>query len=183
MMPSDDKTISYQIMKFDKNDHDRTNFNCGFKPIDNFLKSSISGHIKNDMISVWVATERDKKDVIGFYTLGAMAVRARHAMPKWQRLNIPDIPVIYIKALAVTKAYQGQNIGTALLMNALRRCVDIADQMGAAAVVLDVLRDSFYEKRMSFYAEFGFRSLEDPDNVDRLFLPMADIRASMDVSR
>ena len=167
------------IAKFDKALHDRSAFSCGFGPIDNFLKSSLSDQIKNGMIAAWIATAKDDPAVLGFYTLGALAVRANLGPGKWQRSGVPDIPVIYIRAVAVRNDMQGQGLGTALLIDAMTRCLGIADQMGAAAIVLDVLKDDQFERRWGFYEDLGFRPLGDPDNPRRVYIPIADIRATL----
>ena len=39
------------IAKFDKALHDRSAFSCGFAPIDNFLKSSLSDQVKDGMVT------------------------------------------------------------------------------------------------------------------------------------
>jgi len=167
------------IAKFDKALHDRSAFSCGFRPIDNFLKSSLSGQIKAGMVQAWIATADEDPAVLGFYTLGAMAVRASLGPKAWQRAGVPDIPVIYIRAVAVRADMQGKGLGTALLVDAMRRCLRIADQMGAAAIVLDVLEDEHFERHWKFYAELGFRPLGDPNNPHRVFIPMADVRATL----
>jgi len=125
------------IAKFDKALHDRSAFSCGFGPIDNFLKSSLSDQVKDGMVTARIATADGDSAVLGFYTLGAMAVRAEFGPKKWQRARIPDVPVIYIRAVAVRDDMQGKRLGTALRVDAMGRCLGIADQMGAAAVVLD----------------------------------------------
>jgi GNAT superfamily N-acetyltransferase len=167
------------IAKFDKALHDRSAFSCGFGPIDNFLKSSLSDQIKAGMVAAWIATSGDDPDVLGFYTLGAMAVRANLGPKKWQRTGVPDIPVIYIRAVAVREDMQGKGFGTALVVNAMRRCLRIAEEMGAAAIVLDVLKDDRFERRWRFYEQLGFRPLGDPDNAVRVFIPMANVRATL----
>lgn len=167
------------VAKFDKSLHDRSAFSCGFTPIDNFLKSSLSDQIKAGMVTAWIATDGNDPAVLGFYTLGAMAVRPNLGPKKWQRTGVPDIPVIYIRAVAVREASQGLGLGTALVIDALKRCLAIADQMGAAAITLDVLHDNHFNRRWKFYAELGFQPLEDPDNPHRVFIPMADVRASL----
>lgn len=180
-MPS--KSLAYQpalvIAKFDKALHDRSAFSCGFGPIDNFLKSSLSDQIKSGMVAAWIATAEDDQAVLGFYTLGALAVRANIGPGKWQRAGVPDIPVIYIRAVGVHTDMQGQGLGTALLIDAMTRCLGIADQMGAAAIVLDVLKDDQFEKRWRFYEGLGFKPLCDPDNPQRVYIPMADVRATL----
>jgi GNAT superfamily N-acetyltransferase len=172
-------TPALTIAKFEKALHDRSAFSCGFAPIDNFLKSSLSDQIKDGMVAAWIATDGDDPAVLGFYTLGAMAVRANLGPKKWQRAGVPDIPVIYIRAVAVREASQGMGLGTALVIDALKRCLEIADQMGAAAITLDVLQDNHFDRRWNFYAELGFQPLGDADNPHRVFIPMADVRASL----
>ena len=172
-------TPALTIAKFDKALHDRSAFSCGFAPIDNFLKSSLSDQIMAGMVTAWIATAGDDPAVLGFYTLGAMAVRANLGPKKWQRAGIPDIPVIYIRAVAVHENSQGMGLGTALVIDAMRHCLEISDQMGAAAITLDVLQDDHFERRWKFYAELGFQHLEDPDNPHRVFIPMADVRATL----
>lgn len=167
------------IARFDKALHDRSAFSCGFAPIDNFLKSSLSDQIKAGMVTAWVATADGDRSVLGFYTLGALAVRANLGPKTWQRARVPDVPVIYLRVVAVREDMQGQGLGTALMIDAMRRCLAIAEQMGAAAIVLDVLDDDHFERRSSFYAELGFQPLGDPDNAHRVFIPMADVRATL----
>lgn len=180
-MPSDSAagTAALSIAKFNKALHDRSAFSCGFTPIDNFLKSSLSDQIKGGLATAWVATSGDDPAVLGFYTLGAMAVRAHFGPPKWQRSGVPDIPVIYIRAVAVRKDMQGRGLGTALLLDAMKRSLVITEQMGAAAIVLDVLEDQHFEQRWKFYIDLGFKPLRDSDNPRRVFIPMADVRATL----
>lgn len=169
----------FTIARFDKALHDRSAFSCGFAPIDNFLKSSMSDQVRDGMVAAWIATAEGEKAVLGFYTLGAMAVRAEFGPKKWQRARVPDVPVIYIRAVAVREDMQGQGLGTALVVDAMRRCLDIADQLGAAAIVLDVLDDDHFERRWRFYADLGFLPLGDPRNPRRVYIPMADVRATL----
>lgn len=167
------------IRIFDKALHDRSAFSCGFAPIDNFLKSSMSDQIKVGMVAAYMATEGADPAVLGFYTLGALAVRADLGPKAWSRARMPDVPVIYIRAVAVREDWQGDGLGTALLIDAMGRCAGIADRMGAAAIVLDVLKDDKFERRWRFYETLGFRTLGDPDNPERVFISMADVRASL----
>jgi GNAT superfamily N-acetyltransferase len=167
------------IAKFDKALHDRSAFSCGFGPIDNFLKSSLSDHVKNGFVTAWVATAEGDTAVLGFYTLGALVIRAGLGPKPWQRAGIPDIPVIYIRAVAVRTDMQRQGLGTALVVDAMNRCLGISEQMGAAAIVLDVLEDEHFERRWKFYAELGFLPLGDTDNPQRVYIPMADVRATL----
>jgi GNAT superfamily N-acetyltransferase len=159
--------------------HDRSAFSCGFAPIDNFLKSSLSDQIRAGMVAAWIATTDDDPAVLAFSTLGTMAVRSEFGPKAWQRARVADIPVIYIRAVAVRQDMQGMGLGTALLIDAMKRCIGIADQMGAAAIVLDVLEDEHFDRRWKFYADLGFQPLGDPENPKRVYIPMMDVRATL----
>jgi GNAT superfamily N-acetyltransferase len=167
------------IRRFEKALHDRSAFSCGRKPIDNFLKSSLSESVKDGMVAAYMATAEGAPSVVGFYTLSAMAVRSEFGPAKWQKTRAPDVPVIYIRAIAVHLDHQGKRLGTALLIDAMRRCVDISRDMGAAAIVLDALRDGDFARRFSFYESLGFQPLGDPDNPDRVYISMRDVAASL----
>eukprot|EP01040_Poterioochromonas_malhamensis_P022250 gene22250-27015_t len=86
------------------------------------------------MVTAWLATADGDRAVLGFYTLGAMAVRSNLGPKAWQRARVPDVPVIYIRAVAVHEGMQGRGLGTALVVDAITRCATIAEQMGAAAI-------------------------------------------------
>ncbi|MBI1393337.1 MAG: GNAT family N-acetyltransferase [Alphaproteobacteria bacterium] len=184
-MPAETSTdaAALTIAKFDKALHDRSAFSCGFGPIDNFLKSSLSDQIRNGMVAAWIATAGEDPAVLGFYTLGAMVVRADLGPKKWQSAGVPDIPVIYIRAVAVREDMQGKGLGTALVVDAMRRCLGIADQMGAAAIVLDVLKDEHFERRWYFYEDLGFKPPGDAQNPERVFISLANVRATFEHHR
>jgi GNAT superfamily N-acetyltransferase len=180
-MPADTWTAlpALTIEKLEKALHDRSAFSCGFAPIDNFLKLSLSDQIRDGMVTAWIARAEGAPAVLGFYTLGAMAVRAEFGPKKWQRARVPDVPVIYIRAVAVRDDMQRKRLGTALIIDAMKRCLGIADQMSAAAIVLDVLDGDHFERRRKSYADLGFQPLGDPDNPRRVYIPIADVRATL----
>ena len=105
-----------------------------------------------------------------------MAVRADLGPKLLQGARVPDILVIYIRAVAVRQDFQGSGLGTALLIDVMRRCGNIANQMGVAAIVLDVLKDAVFERRWAFYTRLGFQSLYDAENPTRVFVSLADVR-------
>lgn len=167
------------IATFEKALHDRSAFSCGFAPIENFLKSSLSEQINSGMVAAWIAMAKDDPAVLGFYTLGALAVRSDFGPTAWQRSRVPDVPVIYVRAVAVRQDMHGKGFGTALVIDAMKRCIGIADQMGAAAIVLDVLKDEHFDRRWSFYEELGFQPLGDPENPKRVYVSIVNVRATL----
>jgi len=167
------------ISKFEKALHDRSAFSCGFEPIDKFFKEALTDHIKSGYLTAFVASKEGRQEVIGFYTLNAFAVSPDHIETPKRPRPPPTIPATYIKAVAVHKDQQGKGIGRALMVHALRQAMEISEKVGSMAIVLDVLRDESFERRFAFYEGLGFQPMNDPDNVDRIYINMSDIRATL----
>ena len=160
------------IQKFNKALHDRSAFSCGTESIDNFLKYTLSGEVKSGMVVAWVATKGDESAVLGFYTLGAMSISAEIGLKDWRRTSVPEIPVIFIRALGVHEDVQGMGYGKALVSDAIKRCINLSEQMGAFAIVLDVIEDDQFERRWKFYSDIGFQPLNDPNNKNRVYISL-----------
>ena len=128
-----------------------------------------------------MATEQGQKDVIGFYTLSAFAVRPDHIETPKRPRPPPTIPATYIKAVGVHIEWQGKGLGTALMVHAMRQAVEFSEKIGSMAIVLDVIRDENYDRRFAFYEDLGFQPINDPDNRDRIYVSMRDVRATLDV--
>lgn len=113
----------------------------------------------------------DGKIIAGYYTLSQFAVRLdvlpaeiARKLPKY-----PVVPVTLLGRLAVSTAFQGEGLGTTLLMNALYRVLLHSRELASAGVVVDA-KDS---AALSFYKKYGF--LELPETERRLFLPLGSV--------
>ncbi len=77
--------------------------------------------------------------------------------------RIGFIPFIYIDFLAVQTQHQGQQIGTGLMVNALRRCTFIASNVAIYGVALNSLNDrttAFY--RGLHFGEKSAKGMQHP---------------------
>jgi predicted GNAT family N-acyltransferase len=81
----------------------------------------------------------------------------------------PILPAALIGRLAVGTQYRGQGHGERLLINALRRCLDVSQSVGAMAVLVDAKDDLARQ----FYERFGFRRFMNHEY--KLYLPMKTI--------
>ncbi|MEL6646922.1 MAG: GNAT family N-acetyltransferase [Pseudomonadota bacterium] len=167
------------ISPFDEALHDRSAFSCGFEPIDKFLKEALTDHIKTGYLTAFMATEEEQKEVIGFYTLSAFAVSPEYIKTPKRPRPPPTIPATYIKAVAVHEDWQGKGIGRALMVHALRQAMEISEKVGTMAIILDVLRDEAFDRRFAFYEGLGLQLMHDPENVDRVYISMNDVRATL----
>lgn len=82
--------------------------------------------------------------------------------------------MIVIGRLAVDIGYQSRGIGKALLVDALRRCAEAADQIGARAVIVNPISNDAAE----YYRRRGFSDL--PQDPTTQFLLLTEIRMALD---
>ncbi|MEY9199434.1 ribosomal protein S18 acetylase RimI-like enzyme [Sinorhizobium fredii] len=167
------------IEPLDPTRHDRTAFSCGVAQVDNFFKKTANKLSKADNLRVYVMTEGDGKTVIGFYAINSHPISYADLPERFARTRPGHgvIPAAYISMIGRDQRYRGGGYGGDLLADCLKRIAGIADQIGIAVVLLDVLDCGDEEKtnrRAALYAEYGFQPL--PSKPLRMFLPIATIR-------
>lgn len=151
--------------------HDRSVFACGQPLLDEWLSERAGQLDRRDLSRTFVATRPDDMIVCGYYALSTHRV-VYDALPTVEAKTLPrlDVPVVLIGRLAVDQSVQGRGLGAMLLIDALRRAVQLSANVGIRAVEVDALN----EAARSFYTKVGFRRLlDDPRH---LFLPLHEIR-------
>ena len=170
-----------RFVALDKSLHERNQFDCGKDSLNTFLQRTASQGMKAKLNFTWVLpasgiSKGDKKPICAYYTLSVCHIE-RDSLPDDAMKRYPNypLPVFIIAQLAVDKNCAGQKLGTASLINALRRCVKLSQdgKVAGIGVILDVLD----EDALGFYQRFGgFRSLKGIDGSgERLFIPMKQI--------
>jgi GNAT superfamily N-acetyltransferase len=151
--------------------HDRSSFDCGEPSLNQWLAQRSGQFDRRDLARTFVVVEAGKRVVLGYYSLTSHRVEFS-ALPKQEAKGLPrlDVPVALLGRLAVDRSAQGKRLGAFLLLDALRRCQHLADEIGIRAVEVDALSTT----ARSFYLNFGFIPLED--DPFHLFLPMSLIR-------
>ena len=151
--------------------HDRSVFACGQPLLDEWLSERAGQFDRRDLSRTFVATRPDDMIVRGYYALSTHRV-VYDALPTVEAKRLPrlDVPVVLIGRLAVDRSVQGRGLGGILLIDALRRAVQLSANVGIRAVEVDALD----EAARGFYLKFGFRPLLD--DLRHLFLPLHEIR-------
>jgi GNAT superfamily N-acetyltransferase len=151
--------------------HIRDRFDCGQPPLDDFLRALVSQYEKRNLGRTYVAVRGTDNRVFGYYTIASGAVAFDH-LPAGAARKLPrhPLPVVLIARLAVDRTVQGQKLGEKLLLDALARSLDLSDQLGIHAVVVDALD----QQARAFYQKYRFIALLDSEF--HLYLPIATIR-------
>ncbi|WP_434722429.1 GNAT family N-acetyltransferase [Mesorhizobium sp. RIZ17] len=169
------------IEPFDPEKHDRTAFSCGVDQVDNFFKRTANKLSKADNLRVFVMLG-SAEDLIGFYAINSHSVDYSELPHKYGRTRPGhgSIPAAYLSMMGVDLRYTGKGYGGDLLLDALARIARVADQIGIAVVMLDVLDcgdPAKVARRKKLYVDHGFSAL--PSNELRLFLPIKTVQELM----
>lgn len=151
--------------------HDKKHFDCGEPSLNEYLHKYAGQGARLGLGRTYVAVEEGERKVAGYYTLSSGSV-AFAELPQDMAAMLPKypIPVALLSRLAVDRSYQGRKLGERLLVDALRRCVNVSEELGVLAVEVHALN----ERARSFYVKYGFTQLQDDEM--HLYLPMKTIR-------
>jgi GNAT superfamily N-acetyltransferase len=149
----------WMIRRLDKS-HDRTTFECGKPLLDEWIKDRASQFDRRDLSRTFVATLPDCVRVVGYYAISTHRV-VYEVLPTAEAKELPrlDVPVVLIGKLAVDRSVQGQGLGALLLVDALRRSLQISEQVGIRAVEVDAIDDA--ARRLETAERLGMRVKTD----------------------
>jgi len=154
-------------------------FDCGNSPLNNYLKRHAWANQEKISIGVsYVAIdETAPRAVLGYFTLAMASVRRDMFPTKYVRGLPPyDLPLVLLARLAVDQRFAGRGLGHALISEAFRISLRVADEVGCRCIITDAYRD-----RVSWYARYGFVPIEGgaESGPHRMFLDIRTVRAAV----
>jgi len=154
-------------------DHERKKFKCGKELLDNYFHKQAGQDAKRDLSVCHVLTDidKDKNRVLGFFTLTTSSI-AWDDFPAELTKKIPksySVPLALLGRLAVNESDQGKGLGGILLIDALKKCLEVSkNTMALYAVIVDPLDQNAIE----FYESYGFIMIP---GTEKMFLPIKTI--------
>lgn len=149
--------------------HKVEGFDCGKPALDAWL----SGFARSNQARGFtrVLAVHAAGVVVGYYGLAPSVIQP-NVVPRAIRTGRPPdpIPCLLIGQLAVDRRYAGQGIGSALVKDALGRCVAGAGMVGGRAVIVRAI-DTEVE---AYWQSWGF--IPAKDNPSVLMRSMQDVR-------
>ncbi len=152
--------------------HNRNEFSCGNKILDFYLHKIAGQDVKRKLAACFVLSE-DSVSIKGFYTLSSASIHRNLIPGEFRKKYIKtyeNLPVTLLGRLAVSNNNKGQGIGELLLIDALKRCFNVADKsIGSIAVIVDPID----ENSVKFYEKYGFTLLP---GSKKMFISMMTIK-------
>lgn len=156
-------------------------FDCGDEPLNNYLKRHAWTNQQKISIGVTHVAVDDSalRTVLGYFTLATSSV-PRDRLPKKYVRGLPpyDLPLILLARLAVDKRFSGRGLGHALISEALKITLRVADEVGCRCIITDA-----YPDKAGWYARYGFLPLEGVASTSqrRMFLDVRTIRRASSI--
>jgi len=150
--------------------HDKTGFQCGNAILDNYLQKIATQDIKRKLAVCYVLVG-DNQIIKGFYTLSNSGID-RASLPETISRKLPKaysiLTVTLLGRLAIDINVKGKGFGKILLIDALKKSIEVSGEIGSMAVIVDPIDKPAKE----FYEKYGFILLPDSE---KMFLPMKTI--------
>ncbi|MBW2185650.1 MAG: GNAT family N-acetyltransferase [Deltaproteobacteria bacterium] len=153
--------------------HDRVRFDCGEPALNRYLQQTARQHNDKGISKTFVYVDSEYPEkIIAFFTLSICEIVTQDLPQKYSKKLPQNAPAAKLARLAVAKPYQGQRVGTILLVEAIQRTLVIAENFGIVGFFVDAKN----ERAKQFYVGFGFIEVQAQPLV--LFLPLATLLAA-----
>ncbi|MCH8542645.1 MAG: hypothetical protein LAT61_03635 [Alcanivorax sp.] len=166
---------SFNIEPYNRSSHDRSQFDCGVPSLNHYIQRQLSNDIRRNLARCYSAVSSsdtaNPRRMAGYYTLSSHSLETDLLPEGVAQSPYPAVPAVLIGRLAVCKSFQGNRLGVQLVISALRRSVDLHDELGIQLIVVDPLGEDI----LSFYEKFGF--VESGEG--RLLLPIKTAKKAL----
>lgn len=153
--------------------HDVSRFTNGVHPsLDQWLRERARASEGLSARTYVVCPTNEPDRVVGYFSIST-AVEQRNALPSAKlRRGMPEqVPLLLIGRLAVDAEWRGRGVGSALLVDALSRCLAASEIAGARGVVAHAIDDA----AVGFYERHGFARSPLGERV--MLLPIETVRS------
>ncbi|MDQ2079641.1 GNAT family N-acetyltransferase [Xanthobacteraceae bacterium Astr-EGSB] len=152
--------------------HDASRFSNGHHPsLDAWLRDRALAS-EGLSVRIYVVCAADEPDRVVGYVSIATAMEQRAVLPSAKlRRGMPDqVPLLLIARFAVDENWGGEGVGSALLVDALRRCLAASAIAGARGIIAHAIDEpavAFYDRHGFVRSPFGERIMLMPIETAR----------------
>lgn len=159
------------IELLDSERHNRLAFSSGNDSLDSYIRKFASQDLKKKVTTVFVLIDSPSTDIIAYYTLSSYTLDINDLNETFAKSlpRYPLLPGILLGRLAVDSSHQGQGLGEAILIDAMKRALRTTKQIASVAVIVEAID----EKAVTFYQKYGFQEFKE--YPFKLYLPVKEI--------
>lgn len=153
--------------------HDVSRFSNGVRPsLDQWLRERARTSEGLSARTYAVCPGNEPERAVGYFSIST-ALEQRRILPsaKLRRGSPEQVPLLLIGRLAVDAEWRGRGLGSALLADALRRCLSASEIAGVRGVVAHAID----EAAAAFYERHGF--VRSPLGERVMLMPIETVRA------
>ena len=133
--------------------HDLSNFDCGDKDINDFIRDDAITYQENNLATTTIFIYNE--EIIGFFSAGADSlklVQPEKEEHKVDKKPIREFPAIKIARLGRDVKYKEQEIGKDILKWAIGYILECSKMIAVRFITVDA-----YHEKFPWYQEFGFK--------------------------
>ncbi|MDO5831944.1 MAG: GNAT family N-acetyltransferase [Methanobrevibacter sp.] len=149
--------------------HDLSNFSCGVKDLDAFLKEDALIQQEKKLNVTYLAIR--KNEILGFISISADNIRCRDINKKLKSIY-PNYPAVKIGRFGVSEKYQGIGLGSDILETIQKIIIKMSKKLGISYITIDAycsarkfyLKHSFNQK-MKDYEKLRKKGVKENDTI------------------
>ena len=150
-------------------DHPVQDFDCGREELNRYLHRYALPNQQAGAAQTYIGM--DGEAIAGYHTLTVGSVTPEASPERMKKgLARHPIPIMLLARLAVDQRWRGQNVGKALLRDAMLRTLQAAEIAGIRALAVHAID----EEARRFYQHFDF--IPSPTDPLHLFVLLKDVR-------
>jgi len=154
--------------------HQRNRFDCGEEVLNTFLQTLARQQQVKGISKTFVLVDSARpKTIMGFFSLAACEVVSENLPPALARKYPSRAPGAKLARLAVDRKIQGQGYGQLLMVEAMKKALLVAENIG----IIGFFVDAKHHAARNYYAQFGFISFRHEPL--EMFLPLATLREAL----
>lgn len=151
--------IDFSLVKAEKlaKYHDLSNFDCGDKDINDFIKNDALGYQEKKLATTTIFIY--KGDIMGFFSATADSLKLKNPEKEEHEVGdkpLQEFPATKIARLGRDKKYKEQKVGVDILKWAIGHILEYSESVAVRFVTVDA-----YPNKVSWYEDFKFKRNED----------------------
>lgn len=151
--------------------HQRNRFDCGEEALNVFLQTLARQQQEKGISKTFVLVESTTPEtILGFFSLTACEVVNEKLPLPFARKYPSRAPGAKLARLAVDRKYQGRGYGQLLMIEAMNKALQVAENIGIIGFFVDAKNHT----ARTYYEQFGFISFREQPL--EMFLPMTTLR-------